>query len=112
MAEKEDGKNASQEGRPKDLARKKARARGRWQGRNQNMLDVWQDRIHCSMVQEGGKMCTPSMTTTVKTLKNKLTTKKICKHGVSWKKGKMSSGKRWSADETSRGQRKPIKRHC
>ena len=38
--------------------------------------------------------CTPSMKTTVKTSKNQLTTKKICKHGVCWKKVKMSSLKR------------------
>ena len=37
---------------------------------------------------EATNICTPSMTTTVKTSKNQLTTKKICKHGVCWKKVK------------------------
>ena len=39
-------------------------------------------------------MCTPLMKMTVKTLKNKLTTKKICKHCACWRKARTNSGKR------------------
>ena len=34
---------------------RKQRAGERWQGRNQNVLDVRQDRTHCSLVQEKEK---------------------------------------------------------
>ena len=39
-------------------------------------------------------MCTPLMKTTEKTSKNHGTTRKICKHGVSWKKVK---NEQWQA---------------
>ena len=48
----------------KAVARKEANGKRKVEGRNQKMLDVWQDKTHCSLVQ---------------------TTKKICKHGVCWK---------------------------
>ena len=48
------------------------------------------------------KSCTPWTKMTVETLKKQLTMRKMCKHGVCKKKVKMSSGKRWSADETNR----------
>ena len=52
------------------------------------------DTLQPGARQEATAICTPSMKMTVKTSKNELTTKKICKHGVSWKRVKMSSGKR------------------
>ena len=91
---KDGGKNPWQRGSGKKGS--KGQEKG-GKGDSREMLDVWQDRTHCSVVKErreATKMCTPSVKTTVKTSKNQLTTKKICKHVVCWKKVNMSSGKR------------------
>ena len=49
---KDGGKNSWQKGSGRE---RRQRARERWQGRIQNVLDVWQDRANCSLVQERGK---------------------------------------------------------
>ena len=79
-------------------------ARERWQGENQSLLDVWkrQDKLQRGVEQGGTRMCVPLMKKTVNLLKKQLTTKKICKHGACWRKAKMSSGRRRSADERSK----------
>ena len=53
-----------------------------------------QDTSQHGAGKEERTICTPSMETTVKTSNSQLTTKKICKHGVCWKKVKVISGKR------------------
>ena len=49
---KDGGKNSWAEGQRQE---RRQRARERWQGRIQNLLDVWQGRTHCSLVQERRK---------------------------------------------------------
>ena len=49
---------------------------------------------------------------TVRTSKSQLRLKRICRHDVYWKRVKLSSGRRCSADEANEERRKSIKRHC
>ena len=75
MAAKEDGERVSQgDQRITDLALQV------WQRRIQNMLDVRQDRTHCSLVQrKETTIKTPLTKTTVRTLKSRPKMRRICK---------------------------------
>ena len=56
-------------------------------------------RIAASCRKDGKKTCTPLMKMRVNKSKKHLTMMTSCKRGVCWKKARMSSGKRCSADE-------------
>ena len=62
---------------------------------------VKQDALQCGVETAATTTCTPLTKMRMKSLKKHLTTMKSCKCGVRWKKVKMSSGKRRSADETN-----------
>ena len=60
-----------------------------------------QDTLQRGVERAARKTCAPLMKMRLKTLKKHLTTMKSCKRGACWKKVKMSSGKRCSADVTN-----------
>ena len=53
-----------------------------------------QDTLQLGVERVATTICTPLIKTTLKTPKNQLTTKKILKHGVCWKKVNMTNSKR------------------
>ena len=93
MEERSSGKRATArkaaEGKRK-VAREKAELVGRVER---------QDTLQRGVVKGGNKkICMPSMRKAVGTLKKQMTVKKTCKHGAGWKKARMNSGRRWSAN--------------
>ena len=62
-----------------------------------------QDTLQLGVEKKETNMYTPLTKTTVRTLKNRPKMRRICKHGACWKKANMNSGRRCSADGTSKG---------
>ena len=57
-------------------------------------LSVRQDTLHLHVEKEETQIYTLLTKMTVRTLKNRPNTKRICKHGACWKKARMNSGKK------------------
>ena len=53
-----------------------------------------QDTSQLGAGKEETRTCTPWMKMTLRTPKNRLKMKRICRHGAHWKRAKMSSGKK------------------
>ena len=62
-------------------------------------LVLKQDALQRGAERTAKKTCTPLMKMRVNKSKKHLTMMTSCKRGVCWKKARMSSGKRCSADE-------------
>ena len=90
---KDGGKNSWQKGSGNKGGK---RARKGWQRRFQKHVGraARQDTLQLGVEKVATNICTPLMNATVKTLKNKLTTKKICKHCACWRKARTNSVKR------------------
>ena len=57
------------------------------------------------------RICMPLMRKARNTLKKQMTVKRTCKHGACWKKARMNSRKRWSANGKNKRCREPTKLH-
>ena len=91
--DKDGGKNSCQKGSGK--TRNKGQEKG---GKGEKPEHVGrvarQDTLQPGARKEATNICTPSMKMTEKTSKNQMTTKLFCKHGICWKRVRMSSGKK------------------